>query len=86
MSDPRYGSPRFERSGRYRDDLSADDPDNGAGIWLMVVMGIAAAMALTWLSVAPLQNTHETAATGPAQTQLETTGQADRASPLIRER
>lgn len=79
MSDPRYDSPRYERS--HRDDMPLEAVGGGAGVWVMIALGIMITMALTWFSVAPLENTHETAANRPPLTEIETDGRADRSTP-----
>ena len=76
MSDPRYGSPRYERN-RPETDLSRDVGDNDPTIWTLVILGFLTTMALTWFAVTPPQSTHETA----ANRAIETTGLSDRTSP-----
>jgi hypothetical protein len=83
MSDPYYDHSRFDRSSRYRGESPSEQGGDGTGVWVLVALGIVVVMALSWFSMAPLQNTHETAANRIPLTEIETTGRSDRASPQI---
>jgi hypothetical protein len=83
MSDPNYDHSRLDRSSRYRNHLPPEPGSDGTGVWVTIALGIAALMMLAWFSIAPPQNTHETAANRAPLTEIETTGRSDRASPQI---
>jgi len=82
MSDPYYDQSRLHRSRRNRNDLPPEAPSEG-GAWVLGALLILILMALTWFSIAPLQNTHETAANRAPLAEVETTGRSDRTSPQI---
>ena len=77
MSDPRYGSPRVERS--RKNDFSRDADGDSPTVWTIVILAVLTTMALTWFAVTPPQNTHATA----ANRAIETTGLSGRTSPQI---
>jgi hypothetical protein len=83
MSDPHYDQSRLDRSRQFRNDLPPEAASEGTGALVLGALMILVLMALTWFSIAPQQNTHETAANRAPLTEIETTGRSDWTSPQI---